>query len=167
MKQKKERIPTGIAWCMKHNKQLYSNGGCEDCWKQVQPPQKEGWEKELNKWYGLMFECGDYEALVDFIRKLLASQRQEINNSWLHQKANEHDKRIREDERQKVEEMEKAYGNCHKCYGKAYSTGTGSFASDGKPIPIVEYCDCQRGKQLKKFVEEQVQLRTSEGGREG
>lgn len=29
----------------------------------------EEWEKELNKFYGLMFECGDYEKLVEFIRQ--------------------------------------------------------------------------------------------------
>lgn len=35
----------------------------------------EDWEKELNKFYGCMFECGDYEALVNFIRQLLSSQK--------------------------------------------------------------------------------------------
>ena len=28
----------------------------------------------FDKWYGLMFECGDYEALVDFIKSLLAKE---------------------------------------------------------------------------------------------
>ncbi len=31
------------------------------------PESEESWEKELNKFYGAMFECGDYEALVEFI----------------------------------------------------------------------------------------------------
>ena len=37
--------------------------------------KEKSWEEELNKFYGCMFECGDYEALVEFIRQLLAEQR--------------------------------------------------------------------------------------------
>lgn len=36
------------------------------------------WEKEFNKYYGVMFECGDYEQLVEDIRALLKDQRERI-----------------------------------------------------------------------------------------
>lgn len=51
----------------------YHDMKCKHC----NPIQEniDDWEQELNKWYGLMFECGDYEALVDFIRNLLASSQ--------------------------------------------------------------------------------------------
>lgn len=31
-----------------------------------------GWEKHFSKYYGAMFECGDFEALMDDIRKVRA-----------------------------------------------------------------------------------------------
>lgn len=36
------------------------------------------WEKEFGKFYGAMFECGDFEELMSKIKSLLFSQRQEI-----------------------------------------------------------------------------------------
>ena len=50
---------------------------CEGEW--VNSPEVGlGWEKDLNKFYGAMFECGDYEALVEFVRNLLSQKTEEI-----------------------------------------------------------------------------------------
>lgn len=69
-------------------------------------PKELDWEKEfdnkykrfcLRETYG--FEKEQYEHLKNEINALLTQQRTEIENYWLHQKANDHDNRIREDER--------------------------------------------------------------------
>ena len=52
-------------------------------------------------------------------------------------------------------EIEKAYGSCHKCYGKGcattidYSSGGGMTTKN----PVIRYCSCERGKQLEKLNE--------------
>jgi hypothetical protein len=54
--------------------------GSPKCCK-CKPPQQD-WEKEFDKYWGCMFEAGDYESLVKDIRFLLASkeasQKQDI-----------------------------------------------------------------------------------------
>lgn len=52
-------------------------------------------------------------------------------------------------------EIEKAYGSCHKCYGKGYAT-TIDYSSGGGMTtknPVIRYCSCERGKQLEKLNE--------------
>lgn len=60
------------------------------------------------------------------------------------------------------EETEKAYGGCHKCFGKGYATyrygisGAVDFGGDGFEIgPSIHmvYCSCDRGKQLHSLAE--------------
>lgn len=58
-------------------------------------------------------------------------------------------------------EAEKAYGGCHRCYGKGYSTvrygytGAPDFEGDQgfiEPVSThVHFCECDRGKQLKEL----------------
>lgn len=57
------------------------------------------------------------------------------------------------------EEASKAFGGCTDCYGKGYATtidytvGHPDFSDDPeymKQNPIMRFCDCDRGKQLKK-----------------
>lgn len=65
-----------------------------------------------------------------------------------------------------LSEIERAYGGCHNCYGKGYSTvksQTTGYGTDGdiggfegpikidKPIEI-KYCDCDRARQLERAV---------------
>lgn len=64
-----------------------------------------------------------------------------------------------------VYDTEKAFGGCRKCYGKGYSTervgGASEFSDFGPPKKVVvegphvrmNFCTCERGKQLKKLVE--------------
>jgi hypothetical protein len=58
------------------------------------------------------------------------------------------------------EEASKAFGGCTNCYGKGYATtidfsgGSGDFPGDPeffKQNPIMRFCDCGRGHQLKKL----------------
>ena len=58
------------------------------------------------------------------------------------------------------EEIEKAYGGCHKCYGKGYATvsdgtiGYEDFGGEGFKTPIttkMKFCTCERGKQLAEL----------------
>ena len=46
-------------------------------------------------------------------------------------------------------EAEKAYGGCHFCYGKGYSS---VVYGDGKVT--IHPCNCYRGKQLEKLLKE-------------
>lgn len=57
-------------------------------------------------------------------------------------------------------DAEAAYGKCHLCYGKGYSTqirnevGAEDFRGEGYetgPEVRVRFCSCERGKQLKKL----------------
>lgn len=56
-------------------------------------------------------------------------------------------------------DLEKAYGGCHKCYGKGYSTvieGTEVMNHNYhyhtvRPYKQVKYCSCDRGKQLAEL----------------
>lgn len=62
-------------------------------------------------------------------------------------------------------QMRKAFGGCDKCYGKGYSTqqlGGAYGVTDFGPLkevqvhgprPVMNFCTCERGKQLKKLVE--------------
>jgi hypothetical protein len=58
-------------------------------------------------------------------------------------------------------ELDKAYGGCHDCYGKGYSTnlhgitGSPDFIGDRvfeEPLKNnMVFCHCERGKQLEKI----------------
>jgi len=60
-----------------------------------------------------------------------------------------------------LDKQAKAYGNCQKCYGKGYSTqwrglhGYPDFINDKGfdklPKTEINFCSCQRGKDLKKL----------------
>lgn len=62
---------------------------------------------------------------------------------------------------QLVRKIEKAYGDCQKCFGKGYSTNRyGTTASPdfegdkGSSSPLkthMTFCDCDRGKQLSEL----------------
>lgn len=62
----------------------------------------------------------------------------------------------------KTIDIEKAYGGCHKCYGKGYSTvwsgvsGSADFIGDRsyvtQPKNNIKYCTCDRGTQLKQLI---------------
>lgn len=52
------------------------------------------------------------------------------------------------------EEASKAFGGCTKCYGKGYSTSL-QFAESrlGRyKLPVMKFCQCGRGKQLRKLL---------------
>ena len=53
-----------------------------------QKTTSEEWKKQMSKFYGVMFECGDYEQLVDFISTLIAQKQKEVLDYLLsiHQK---------------------------------------------------------------------------------
>lgn len=44
--------------------------------------------------------------------------------------------------------IEKAYGGCRECYGKAYSTEMKTHP-DGTQIKMMHFCVCDRGAALK------------------
>ena len=46
-----------------------------------QKTTSEEWKKQMSKFYGVMFECGDYEQLVDFISTLIAQKQKEAIES--------------------------------------------------------------------------------------
>jgi hypothetical protein len=56
-----------------------------------------------------------------------------------------------------VEETEKktakAYGGCTNCYGKGYSTSVGSIEASKTAFPMIDYCNCDRGKQLRSHLQ--------------
>lgn len=76
-----------------------------------------------------------------------------------------------------VAETEKAYGGCHKCYGKGYATvsdrwighdtdtdigSPGGTVTGGKDFAM-KFCSCDRGQQLEKLIKEvQLQARGEE-----
>jgi hypothetical protein len=61
-----------------------------------------------------------------------------------------------------MDKIEKAYGGCHKCYGKGYSTyrhgvsGSPDFEGDSgfeiAPSTHMVFCTCDRGKQLGELL---------------
>jgi len=60
-----------------------------------------------------------------------------------------------------IDRIIKAFGNCEKCYGKGYGTATEymqSFPDFGDEetfdvkMPVVRFCTCPRGEQLRKLV---------------
>lgn len=65
-----------------------------------------------------------------------------------------------------IEETEKAYGGCHKCFGKGYATQilgttTSSDFPDYEPVKRhtkmkthMNFCTCDRGKQLETLLKE-------------
>jgi hypothetical protein len=58
---------------------------------------------------------------------------------------------------------EKAYGGCHNCYGKGYSTGAELYAAKGAKWGNhnkMKFCTCDRGQQLETQV---AQLRSRLG----
>lgn len=46
--------------------------------------------------------------------------------------------------------LERAYGNCHECYGKGFSTQQGRHP-DGSAVRKMNFCGCERGMQLKIY----------------
>jgi hypothetical protein len=69
----------------------------------------------------------------------------------------------------KLEATEKAYGGCHLCFGKGYASyksavswghgdvDLGATHGPGKRDTLeMRYCSCDRGKQLKSYVEAEV-----------
>ena len=76
-----------------------------------------------------------------------------------------------------IEETKKAYGGCEKCYGKGYATvssrwtaydtdtdigSPGGRYSGGEDFEM-KFCDCERGAQLGKLVEQRErEARTEE-----
>lgn len=65
--------------------------------------------------------------------------------------------------------LEKAYGNCHKCYGKGYATvrkGTTYRGATSSMHDEINPCDCDRGKQLIEVLHKtEVATRDSEQNR--
>lgn len=62
-----------------------------------------------------------------------------------------------------IVETEKAFGGCHKCYGKGYSTvryvkeGFDDFGGEGFISPSrtnIHSCSCDRGKQIDSLIKE-------------
>lgn len=70
-------------------------------------------------------------------------------------------------------ELDKAYGGCHKCYGKGYSTVKAQdigYGTDGdigglqgpykRDVPIqMKFCTCTRGKQLEALTTQQEEAK--------
>ncbi len=64
-----------------------------------------------------------------------------------------------------LEETEKAFGGCKKCYGKGYFTVLEHISGRGETdfgngdttifeeLPRMRFCTCERGKGLKKEIE--------------
>lgn len=71
-----------------------------------------------------------------------------------------------------ISNAEKAYGACHNCYGKGYSTfndrrvGTDTDTDIGSPggyiavgnANAMKFCACDRGKQLENLIDKQVKF---------
>lgn len=73
--------------------------------------------------------CKYIEDVIDELRSFLATERQEL---------------------------EKAYGGCHKCYGKGYATvrrGETYRGSTHNKRTDIKYCTCERGKQLSELIQ--------------
>lgn len=60
-----------------------------------------------------------------------------------------------------IEQIEKAFGGCKKCYGKGYATYRHSI-TDGdmvtKPETKIVPCVCDRGKQLTELLKDTDKL---------
>ena len=59
----------------------------------------------------------------------------------------------------RVKETEKAYGGCHNCYGKGYSTGAAIWTAKGKKwgdTNQMKFCSCDRGKQLEAHTQSKL-----------
>jgi len=58
--------------------------------------------------------------------------------------------------------FKKAFGGCVKCYGKGYGTTTNQYSEgDGTrkwTEQEMDFCSCDRGKQLKQLVRKKVIL---------
>ncbi len=59
---------------------------------------------------------------------------------------------------QKLNELEKAYGGCHLCYGKGYHTKrVGTSSRYGNVThDTIGYCSCDRGKQLEAHIQQEI-----------
>lgn len=67
-----------------------------------------------------------------------------------------------------IKKLIRAFGGCEKCYGKGYGTQTLNYRGRGESdigqgdvvvdekAPTMVFCDCERGKQLKKLIGEQA-----------
>ncbi len=101
----------------------------------------ENWEEEFDKllrdWHYENIREKGIDELKSFIRQLLSSQKSQI---------------------------EKAFGGCKNCYGKGYAT-TIEYAQTcedfgGEEIKRwqlsdIRFCNCERGKELKKRFQDQ------------
>jgi len=91
----------------------YINSHRADCPDYIEPDRAE-WEKDILRiafFQGKLTANEVRETFIPAIKQLLLSERQkgikEERDRWISQPANEHDKKIRQDERQKCyEEME-------------------------------------------------------------
>lgn len=115
---------------------------CKKCKKfcdlATSPTSGESWEKQYKQLmvgYALKLPEELHKELTDFIRSTIRAER---------------------------EKTEKAYGGCHKCYGKGYATYrhglrySADMPWDKEYVDPMEthmiYCTCDRGKQLKELV---------------
>lgn len=58
-----------------------------------------------------------------------------------------------------IRETEKAYGGCHKCYGKGYATVRKGTTYMGKTTNLkthLSFCTCDRGKQLAALTKKEA-----------
>lgn len=59
--------------------------------------------------------------------------------------------------RRQFEKIEKAYGGCRECYGKGYSTVTGTDSTGERLVYSkvkLNFCVCDRGQQLHRLLAE-------------
>lgn len=65
-----------------------------------------------------------------------------------------------------ISETEKAFGGCKKCYGKGYATTLqfaesaedfGGEITERRKLPLIRFCSCERGKQLKTLLKDYKQ----------
>jgi hypothetical protein len=76
----------GISSCCCHHYPACSKGCptegkvCEHC-RPPEPQPKQAWELLFCKRYGSMFECGDFEQLMDDVRTVVAQARAEATVS--------------------------------------------------------------------------------------
>ena len=85
---------------------IYGHLPEKDCCKQTTPTLTPKEEKEFNKTImeGSCFYTAEVEKRVkSFIATLKHNAIKETNDSWINQPANEHDERIRQEERERIE----------------------------------------------------------------
>ena len=68
--------------CPLRNKECFEifENGMSVLYTKLPPKPKEDWDARFSKYYGAMFECGDFEQLMTDIRQLLADIEAEAYN---------------------------------------------------------------------------------------